>query len=172
MIVTDRLRLRPMTLDDAPFYLQLVNEPSFLENIGDKGVRSVADARRAIEEGPMAMQKSLGYALMLVERQADGAALGMCGLLRRETLPATDIGYAYLPQYWGQGYAYEAAAAVLAHARDTLQLPRLMGIVSPGNTASRQLLGKLGLSYLGVEFLGGATTPTALFEIKFPSRYS
>ncbi|WP_342117801.1 GNAT family N-acetyltransferase [Pseudoduganella sp. OTU4001] len=148
MIETERLTLRPITVDDAAFYLQLLNEPSFLENIGDKGVRDLDGARAAILAGPVEMQARLGYSLWLVLRKEDGAAIGMCGLIRRDTLPATDIGYAYLPAYWGQGYAWEAAQAAMAYGRDVVGLTRLLGIVSPGNTASSQLLQKLGMSYI------------------------
>jgi len=164
MINTQRLTLRPLTLDDAAFYLQLVNEPSFIENIGDKGVRTLDDARAALAAGPIAMQEQLGYSLWLVLRKEDGAAIGMCGLIKRDTLPGTDIGYAYLPAFWGQGYAWEAASAALAYGRDVIGLPRLLGIVSPGNTASAQLLKKLGMQY--VERLP-QELPTDLYRVEF-----
>jgi RimJ/RimL family protein N-acetyltransferase len=163
MIETTRLQLRPLTLDDAAFYLQLLNEPSFLENIGDKGVRDLDGARAAMLAGPIAMQARLGYSLWHVSRKEDGAAIGMCGLIKRDTLPATDIGYAYLPAYWGQGYAWEAAAAALAYGRDVVGLPTLLGIVSPSNTASAQLLKKLGMRY--VERI---EPNTDLYRVEFP----
>ena len=172
MIETERLTLRPLTEDDAAFYLQLVNEPSFIENIGDKGVRTLDDARKAIVTGPMAMQKALGYSLLLVRQKSDGAAIGMCGLIKRDTLPDTDIGYAYLPAYWGRGYAYEAAAAVVDFARDQVGLKRLLGIVSPRNTASNQLLRKLGLSFIELLVLKGETKDTNLYGMEFPPHHS
>ncbi|MYN01670.1 GNAT family N-acetyltransferase [Pseudoduganella sp. DS3] len=163
MIDTQRLTLRPLTLDDAPFYLKLLNEPSFLENIGDKGVRDLDGARAAMLAGPIEMQARLGYSLWLVLRKEDGAAIGMCGLIKRDTLPGTDIGYAYLPDYWGQGYAWEAASAALAYGRDVVGLPFLLGIVSPSNTASSQLLRKLGMHY--VERIQPTTD---LYRMEFP----
>lgn len=169
MIDTKRLTLRPLTLDDASFYLRLVNEPSFLANIGDKGVRDLDGARAALLAGPIAMQSELGYSLWMVTRKEDGAAIGMCGLIKRDTLPDTDIGYAYLPAFWGQGYAWEAASAALAYGRDVVGLPRLLGIVSPGNTASSALLKKLGMQY--VERLDTGKE-TDLYRIEFPPRHS
>lgn len=148
ILETERLLLRTMREDDAPFYLALVNEPSWLEHIGDKGIRTLDDARESIVAGPMRMQRLLGYSLYLVERKADGAPLGLCGLILRDTLPGTDIGYALAPRYWGHGYAYEAAAAIVDLARDRLGLRRLFGIVSPANAPSIALLEKLGLSFL------------------------
>lgn len=168
MIETPRLQLRPLTLDDAAFYLQLVNEPSFIENIGDKGVYTLESAREALRTGPMAMQEQLGYSLWLVLRKEDGVAIGMCGLIKRDTLPDTDIGYAYLPAFWGQGYAWEAASATLAFAREQVGLPRLLGIVSPHNIASSQLLQKLGMSY--VRRLDG-DKDTDLYRIEFPASH-
>lgn len=172
MIETERLVMRPLTVDDAPFYLQLVNEPSFIENIGDKGVRTLDEARNAIVTGPMAMQQGLGYSLMLVLQKSDGAAIGMCGLIKRDILPDTDIGYAYLPAYWGRGYAYEAAAAVVSFARDAIGLKRLLGIVAPHNTASNQLLKKLGLGFVELKFLKGENKGTNLYCIEFPRHYN
>jgi len=171
MIETERLYLRPLTEDDAPFYLQLVNEPSFIENIGDKGVRTLEDARNAIITGPMAMQRALGYSLMLVLQKSDDLPVGMCGLIKRDILPDTDIGYAYMPAYWGRGYAYEAAAAVVDFARDKMGLKRLLGIVAPHNVASNQLLKKLGLSFVALKFLKDESTGTNLYCLEFPPRH-
>lgn len=148
ILETERLLLRTMRPDDAPFYLALVNEPSWLEHIGDKGIRTVEQARANILSGPMLMQRRLGYSLYLIERKSDGERLGLCGLILRDTLPGTDIGYALPPRHWGQGYAYEAAAAVVDHARVTLGLQRLFGITNPANAASIALLQKLGLRFL------------------------
>ncbi|XLZ69979.1 GNAT family N-acetyltransferase [Massilia sp. SR12] len=163
MITTQRLTLRPLTLDDAPFYLKLLNEPSFLENIGDKGVRDLDGARAAMQAGPIDMQARLGYSLWLVLRQEDGAAIGLCGLIKRDTLPGTDIGYAYLPEHWGKGYAWEAASAAMAYGRDVVGLPCLLGIVSPSNTASSQLLRKLGM-----HLVDRIEPNTDLYRMEFP----
>lgn len=142
-----RLLLRRFTLDDAPFVQRLVNEPSFIANIGDKKVRSLDDARRYLVEGPLAMYERHGFGLWHASLRQGGAAVGMCGLLRRHILPDVDVGYAYLPEYWGQGLAYEAGAAVLRHAREKFALRRVIGVVSEGNLASIRVLEKLGLRF-------------------------
>lgn len=165
---TERLTLRTLEVDDAHFYLKLLNDPSFLTNIGDKGVRTLEGARASILEGPCVMQRDYGFSMYLVERRSDGVPLGVCGLIKRDTLPDVDIGYAMAPPFWGQGYAYEAAAAVLAHGRDRLGLPRLLGITSPENIGSNQLLKKLGLRFVKLTQLDGRDTGTNLYAIEFP----
>ena len=146
-ITTDRLRLRRLTLDDAHFILDLVNQPSWLENIGDKGVRNLDDARDYVRNGPMAMYEQHGFGLYCIERAADDAVMGLCGLIKRDTLDDVDIGYALLPQYWGQGYAREAAQATLAHAVRDYGLQRIVAITSPGNSRSARLLESLGFRF-------------------------
>jgi ribosomal-protein-alanine N-acetyltransferase len=146
-LVTPRLILRRLENDDAPFVLRLLNEPSFIENIGDKGVRSLDDARRYMREGPMAMYEQYGFGLWHTARKSDGVAVGMCGLLKRDHLPGVDIGYAYLPEFWGQGIAFEAAEAVMHHAAGKFGLRRLIGVVSEGNAGSIRVLEKLGMEF-------------------------
>jgi RimJ/RimL family protein N-acetyltransferase len=144
---TARLTLRRLEFDDAPFLVGLLNQPSFLANIGDRGVRNVEDAHRYLREGPMAMYEKFGFGLWHVARHSDGASIGMCGLLRRDTLPDADIGYAFLPEYWGQGYAFEAAQATLRHAAGKFGLTRAVAVVSEGNAGSIRVLEKLGMSF-------------------------
>lgn len=143
-LTTDRLRLRRLTLDDAPFILDLVNQPSWLENIGDKGVHDLDGARDYLRNGPLAMYEDHGFGLYCIERADDGTAMGMCGLIKRDTLDDVDIGYALLPQYWGQGYAREAAHATLQHGLRDFGLQRVVAITSPGNASSARLLESLG----------------------------
>lgn len=144
---TDRLVLRRLDHQDAPFTLELLNDPSYIRNIGDRGVRDLEAARRYLEEGPMAMYRQHGFGLWRVERKSDGVVLGMCGLLRRDILPDVDIGYAFLPAARGQGHAFEAAAATLRQAAARFGLTRLIGVVSEGNSASIRVLEKLGLRF-------------------------
>ena len=146
ILATARLRLRSANPDDHAFYLALVNDPAFITHIGDRGIRTPEEARQALIEGPIAMQEMRGHSLYVVERKADGAPIGMCGLIKRDTLDGVDIGYAYLPDYRGQGYAYEAGQAVLAYA-PSLGLQRVLAITSPDNIASNQLLLKMGLRF-------------------------
>ena len=143
---TARLTLRRLQFDDAPFLVKLLNEPSFIENIGDRGVRSIEDAHRYLREGPMAMYDRYGFGLWHAAGK-DGIAVGMCGLLKRDNLPDVDVGYAFLPQFWGQGFAYEAASATLLHGARKFGLARVVGVVSEGNAGSIRVLEKLGMSF-------------------------
>lgn len=144
---TERLMLRHFTTKDAPFILELLNEPSFIQNIADRGVRTLDDARAYLRNGPIASYQRHGFGLLAVELQATGETMGMCGLIKRDNLPDVDIGFAFLPRYWGKGYAYEAAAAVLTYGREVHKLTRIVAIVLPGNTGSINVLKKLGLTF-------------------------
>lgn len=144
VLETARLRLREFTYDDADFLVALLNDDDFRRNIGDRGVRSAADARRYLDEGPLTAYVAFGYGLWCVEERDGGCAIGICGLLRRDTLPHPDVGYALLPSARGRGYAQEAVTGVLAHARTTLGLPRVVAIVSPGNVESARVLDAVG----------------------------
>ncbi len=143
---TPRLTLRRLQFDDAPFLVDLLNQPSFIENIGDRGVRSIEDAHRYLREGPMAMYDKFGFGLWHTATR-DGVPVGMCGLLKRDNLPDADIGYAFLPQFWGQGFAYEAAEATLRHGVRKFGLARVLGVVSEGNNGSIRVLEKLGMTF-------------------------
>jgi RimJ/RimL family protein N-acetyltransferase len=147
VVETDRLVLRRVTLADAPFILELLNDPDWLRFIGDKGVRTVEDARGYIETGPLASYARHGFGLYVVARKADPAPIGLCGLVKRDVLPDVDVGYAFLPQHRGNGYAHEAAAAVLRFARDQVGLPRIAAITNSENERSIRVLEKLGLSF-------------------------
>jgi len=144
VIRTERLLLRRFRTSDADFILLLLNEPSFREYIGDKGVATMADAVAYIEQGPMANFEKFGYGALVVERLEDGERAGMCGLFRRDNLDMPDLGFAMLSRYFRLGYATEASIGVIGWARDTLRLPRLAAIVDDGNQRSRRLVEKLG----------------------------
>jgi RimJ/RimL family protein N-acetyltransferase len=139
--------LHEFTETDAGFVLRLVNEPSFLRYIGDRGVRNLEDARRYIADGPVAGYARFGYGLMRVERKSDGTTIGMCGILKRESLPDPDIGFSFFPEFWSQGYALESAQAAMAHARSALGLGRIVAITTVDNEPSIRLLGKLGFRF-------------------------
>ncbi|MCA1732459.1 MAG: GNAT family N-acetyltransferase [Acidobacteria bacterium] len=166
LLETERLILRPFTDDDAPFIVELLNHTSFLEHIGDKGVRTEEDALRYLREGPLASWARHGHGLYAVEIAESGETIGMCGLLKRDHLDYPDLGYAYLPRFWKNGYALEAARAVLAAtprpspkvAEDSSSTPRngeratedessatrVLAIVTPANHSSIRMLDKLG----------------------------
>lgn len=140
---TERLTLRRLCADDAPFILGLLNEPSFLQFIGDKGVRTLEDARGYIA-GQVASYERLGFGLFLTVRKSDDARIGICGLVKRDALPDVDLGFAFRPPFWSRGYAFEAAEAVLRHATGPLGLSQVVAIADPGNLSSIRLLDKLG----------------------------
>lgn len=145
ILETDRLTLRLQTTDDAEFILELINDPSWLQFIGDRGVKTIDDARNYILNGPIRMYEQFGFCLYLVERKDDQIPIGICGLVKRDTLEDVDIGFAFLPKYWAKGYAYEAASAVIAYGKDTLGLNRIVAITTQDNHASAKLLEKIGL---------------------------
>ena len=149
---------------DAEFILRLLNEPSFLQYIGDKGVRSLEDARGYIRNGPMKSYEENGFGLYRVGRKENDRAIGICGLIKRDTLAEPDIGFAFLPEYWHQGYAHESAAGVMRHARDVLRLDRILAITSPHNEASARLLGKIGLRFQCVIRLSAEADEVKLFS--------
>jgi len=147
VLETDRLALRRMSVEDAEFMLGLLNEPSWLRFIGDRGVRTLEDARAYILKGPVDMYDRLGFGLYLTELKGEGVPIGICGLVKRDFLEDVDIGFALLPGFWGQGYAYEAAAAVMEYGKEALGLKRIVAITNPENHSSIRLLEKLGLKF-------------------------
>jgi len=147
-LLTPRLRLRRLVADDADdaeFLLALYNDPDFLRNIGDRGIHTVADARAFISRGPRAPYADVGHGLLCIEERDTGRRLGVCGLVRRDFLPAADLGFALLPAARGHGFAREAAQAVVQFARTELRLPRLFGVVQPDNAPSIRVLESVGM---------------------------
>lgn len=147
VLETDRLVLRRLDVDDAPFIIELLNDASFIRFIGDKGVRTLDEARTYILNGPVASYQKFGFGLNAVDLKEANGSIGICGILKRDTLPHPDIGFAFLPAYWNKGYAYEASAAVLEDARKNLSIERVLAITTPDNEASAKLLVKLGLRF-------------------------
>jgi [ribosomal protein S5]-alanine N-acetyltransferase len=144
---TARLNLRRMSLDDAHFIVELLNDSSFLRFVGDKGVKTAEDARRYILTGPMDSYERHGFGLWLVELKDTNTPIGICGLLKRDTLSDVDIGFALLPQYRSQGYAFESAAAVMDYGRNVLGLKRIVAITNDDNVGSIRVLEKIGLRF-------------------------
>jgi len=147
VLLTERLVLFRFTLDDAPFAMALVNDPSFVQYIGDKGVRTLDDAREYLRKGPLASYERHGFGLFKVVRRADAAPVGMCGLLRRDTLDDVDLGYAFLPAFWSNGYALESVAAVIDYGRLQHQLARVVAIVQADNLPSIRVLERSGFTF-------------------------
>jgi ribosomal-protein-alanine N-acetyltransferase len=144
---TPRLIIRKLSTEDAAFVLALTNEPSSIKNIGDKGLRSIADAEKFIREGPWTRQRQPGYGQFAIELKLSADLIGVCGILQRINLGLTDVGFALMPQYWRQGYALEAARAVMDYGHSVLGVERIVGLTSETNTASINLLKKLGMRF-------------------------
>jgi RimJ/RimL family protein N-acetyltransferase len=149
MIVCEspRLRLRHLTQHDAAFILELLNEPEFIRNIGDREVRSLEDARRYIRSGTVTGYEKSGFGLYLVELQEDATPIGICGLLKRDYLDDVDVGFALSEKFRNRGYAFEAACAVMRYGQQVLRLGRIVAITAPDNHASIKVLRRLGLEF-------------------------
>jgi RimJ/RimL family protein N-acetyltransferase len=163
VIETERLVLRRLGPDDAAFILGLLNEPSFLRFIGDKGVRTLDDARAYIDRGPVASY-ARHFGLYLTSLRDGGEPIGICGLVKRDGLEDADVGFAFLPRHWSRGYASEAARAVLDHAKRELGIARVAGITDPENTGSLRVLEKLGLAFVGMVRLSEGASEVRLFS--------
>lgn len=159
---TERLIIREFTADDAPFILELVNEPAWLTFIGDKGVRTIGDAVNYILNGPVKSYHTHGFGLWLVQLKQEKIPIGMCGLIKRDLLEHADIGFAYLSAHNGRGYAYEAATATLEYARDKVGLKHILAITNQDNFRSIRLLEKLGLKFERFITLPGEQKPILL----------
>lgn len=147
VLETDRLLLRRLATDDAEFMLRLLNEPSFLHYIGDRGVRDLEQARQYIVDRMVASYEQFGFGLYMVELESSGEPIGTCGLIKREGMDDVEIGFAFLPEFWSQGYAVESAQAVMRHAEDDLGIERVVAIANLDNDRSFKLLEKLGLRF-------------------------
>jgi RimJ/RimL family protein N-acetyltransferase len=165
---TTRLRLRLMVAEDAPFILELLNEPAFIQNIADKGVRTLDDARGYIENGPRASYARFGFGLWVVELKETGEPLGMCGLIKRDGLEDVDIGFAFLVRHGSKGYATESARAVLEHGFSVLGLKRIVAITAPHNAASARVLERIGLRSEGTIDLPPFGGVNRLFAAEHP----
>jgi RimJ/RimL family protein N-acetyltransferase len=145
ILSTERLIARHLSVEDANFMLELLNDPNWLRFIGDRQVRSIEQARAYILNGAVENYARLGFGFYLIERKEDGCSIGICGLTQRDYLDAPDIGFAFLPQFCGQGYAGEIASAVMAYARRELGLLRILATTRIDNFRSIALLEKLGM---------------------------
>lgn len=147
ILQTDRLILRQLEPRDAEFMLELLNEPAFIRNVADRGIRTVADAADYIAAKLTPSYAEFGFGFYLMELKEGRVPVGICGLVKRETMEHVDIGYSVLERFWGNGYAYEAAVAVMDYGRDVLRLPKIVAITAPHNVSSIKLLEKLGLRF-------------------------
>lgn len=168
-LVSPRLVLSEFDSDDALFILGLLNDPDFIRFIGDKKVRNLTEAEGYIANGPRKSYSENGFGLWKVSKKNEGISIGMCGLIRRESLPYIDIGYAYLPEYRSQGYALEAAKVCVEFAKTVLKLDHLCGITDPDNHRSIQILSKLGMKFSMKVKMPGSETDTNLYLMTLTS---
>jgi RimJ/RimL family protein N-acetyltransferase len=161
---TARLQLRPLADEDALFIVELLNEPAFIRNIGDRQVRTIDDALHYIDIGPRASLLKHGYGLLRVALREGDVPIGICGLINRDTLPAVDLGFAFLAAHHGKGYAVEAARAVMEHARAALGIDRVLAITLPSNAGSIRVLDTIGFRDVGTVQLGSNPEVLRLFE--------
>lgn len=160
---TPRLVLRKLTTDDAAFMLDLLNQPSFHQYIGDRGVRSLEAAAAYIERGAMASYERHGFGLYAVEVKGEAGPVGICGLVKRDGLDDVDIGFAFVPSAWSVGYATESAMAVLDEGLTRFGLTRIVAITAPDNDRSIRVLEKLGFAFESMVCLAPETSELRLF---------
>lgn len=165
IVATERLILREIFAADADFILNLLNQPSFIRYIGDRGVKNRDDARRYIENRFAQSYRKFGFGLYAVARKTDETPLGICGFVKRDALPAPDIGFAFLPEFWSQGYAFEAARAALDYGKNVLKFENVLAITSKDNEISGKLLEKLGFEFQRTTKLSDAEDAVKLFSI-------
>lgn len=167
VIQTERLRLERIDERDAGLMLAIWNDPDFIRYVGDRGIRTEPEALKAMQEGALKQWSELGYGAYGISKLGETETLGICGLFKRENLDDPDIGYGFLPNHCGGGYAFEAACAVRDHARDVMGLPRICAIVSADNARSIHLLEKLGMSQTGTVRMPDEDEELLLYSIEF-----
>lgn len=167
-LATERLHMRWLVPGDEDILLAIWNDPAFMRNVGDRGVRTTEQAIEAMANGPLMLYEKYGYGPFRVALADSDEAIGLCGLFKRDNLEDPDIGFALLPDYCGKGLAYESAVAVRDYARDTLRLTRMTAIVSKDNAASIGLIEKLGLHFDSKILMPGEDEEICLYVIDWP----
>ncbi len=152
-----------MTTDDAAIILELLNEPAFIRFVADREVRTTAQAARFIATKMLPSYAEFGFGFYLVELKESQVPVGICGLIKRETLDDVDVGFSILERFWRNGYAYEAARAVMDYGKGVLGIPRIIGVTAPDNQSSARLLEKLGLRFEKMIHLPGYGAESKLF---------
>ncbi|MBM7663102.1 RimJ/RimL family protein N-acetyltransferase [Bacillus mesophilus] len=165
IIETERLVLRWVELSDASFILDLLNDPTWLKYIGDKKIRTIEEAENYISFELREMYRKFGFGLYLVELKENKIPLGICGLIKRDSLVDIDIGFAFSSKFQRRGYGFEAASATLQYANETLELKKLVAITTEKNVHSANLLEKIGMKYNSMILLPHAKEELRLFTI-------
>jgi len=165
ILETERLTLQQFTLADAPFILELLNSASWIKYIGDRKINTIEDAEKYLLNGPIKNYQNTELGLCLVKTKKENVSIGMCGLIKRDTLKDTDIGFAFLPQFEGKGYGFESASAVIKKAKEELKFNRIVAITVNYNHQSIKLLEKLGMTLEGNIYMEGDDEELMLFAI-------
>ena len=168
ILETERLILRLLTKNDQQMIFTLLNEPTFIQNIGDKNVRNLADAWHYISNGPLAMQNSLGFSFYCCELKHSGEPIGISGLTKREGVEHPEVGFAFLDEHCRKGYGFESASAVVKYANTVLHFHKLQAICNPDNQASSNLLIKLGFEFKKQILLDVNVEKVSLYELNNP----
>ncbi len=170
ILETARLTLRETTIDDAEFMLDLLNQPSFIKYIGDRNVRTIAESKEFIETRYIKSYRDNGFGLYVVELKPDNTPIGICGFVKRDTLPEPDIGFAFLPQFCGKGFAVESAAGSMKYGEETLGFTKVLAITTQDNESSGRLLGKIGFKFIELVKMSHDENELKLFSReKFPA---
>lgn len=167
VVETERLHLRLATETDAPFILNLLNDPSWINYLGDRGIKTIEQAVEYISSALIGMYKKFGFGLYIVELKEQGIQIGICGLLKRDSLEDVDLGFAFLTKYQKQGYAFEAASATLTYGKEYLRLKKIVAITSTENLNSSNLLEKIGMVFDQMVQLPHNQEKLRLFSITF-----
>lgn len=167
VLETNRLVIRHLTLNDSDFIIELLNDPAFIKNIGDKKVRTVQDAHKYILDGPVTSYEKNGFGLYLVVLKESALPIGICGLIKRDILENVDVGFAFLPAFRGKGYAFESASAVVELGRSKFGLEKIVGVTVPGNTGSIAVLEKLGMRFEKMVKMNENEPEIRLYSIEF-----
>jgi RimJ/RimL family protein N-acetyltransferase len=145
---THRLLISKLSLDDGPFFLELVNTPNWLKYIGDRNLKTVEDAKTYLKNGTLKSYNNFGFGFYKLQlKEENNKTIGTCGLIKRDALECVDLGFAMLPNYERKGFGYESSVAILKLAKEQFKLHKVAAITLPENTSSIKLLEKLGLSY-------------------------
>lgn len=161
---TERTILREVTADDAEFIFDLLNQPSFIRYIGDRNVRTIDEARHYVESRFAESYKKFGFGMWAVTLKETNQPIGICGFVKRDSLPDADIGFAFLPQYERKGYAFESASAALEYGKNVLNLNPILAVTSQDNESSGKLLGKLDFKFERLIDLSGDGEELKLFS--------
>lgn len=165
ILKTERLNIRHLTSDDTEFILKLLNEPSYIKNIGDKKVRTIEQAQEYLQNGPIKSYRKNGFGLNCVTLKTSNTAIGICGLIKRSEFEFIDVGYAFLSEYWFRGFAKEAMSALFDYTRKNGDYKKIKAIVNPDNIASIKLLQKLNFQFQKKMIFGHEKAVIKLYNV-------